>query len=164
MQIDSSTKLFGDLTYFRNNTFWYTENGTNDDDDDELDNFLENEHFSNNQHCSTRCFKKQKECFFLTENLDGFNKAFTEWKTHRCTVKITVVFIKASCNGRSITFEFLVFLEILKCFCLLHNQFERKLLSFCLGGTRLQSEIKGFSTFSFSIDFLIIYSSFNSFP
>ena len=111
--------------------FWYTENGNNDDDD-ELENFLENEHFSNKQHCNTRCFEKQKECFFLTENLDGFNKAFTEWKTHRCTVKITVVFIKASCNGWSVTFEFLVFLEILKCFYLLHNQFECKPVVFFL--------------------------------
>ena len=75
---------------------------------------------------------KNRKSVFLTENLDGFNKAFTEWKTHRCTVKITVVFIKASCNGWSVTFEFLVFLEILKCFYLLHNQFECKPVAFFL--------------------------------
>ena len=115
--------------------FWYTENGNNnddDDDDDELEHFLENEHFLNKQHCNTRCFEKQKECFFWHTNLDGFNKAFAEWKTHHCTVKITVVFIKASCNGWSVTFEFLVFLEILKCFYLLHNQFECKPVVFFL--------------------------------
>ena len=111
--------------------FWYTENvaaaaaaaadddDDDDDDDDELENFSENEHFSNEQHFNTGCFKKQK--FFLTENLDRFNKdSCTEW---------------------SVTFEFLVFLETLKCFYLLHNQFERKPVAFFLVPTEWNRKI-----------------------